>query len=40
MRRADGTVTLEPMQMAAELSTYWSDVFAAKAVDLRQLPDW
>ena len=40
MRRDDGTVTLEPMQMAAELSKYWSGVFAAKTVDLNQLPDW
>ena len=40
MRKPDGSVTLEPMQMAAELSRYWSDVFQAKAVDLATLPDW
>ena len=40
LRKPDGSVTLEPMQMAAELSRYWGGVFQTSAVDLSTLPDW
>ena len=40
LRKPDGSVTLEPMQMAAELSRYWGAVFQARPVDFSSLPYW
>ena len=40
LRKDDGTVTLEPMQMAAELSSYWGQVFQRPDINLSQLPEW
>ena len=40
LRKPDGTVTLEPRQMATELARYWGTVFQRREVDLSALPHW
>ena len=40
MSKADGTITVEPSEMAAVLRSHWGPTFAARSVDEDQLRTW